>query len=157
MVDEVKEFVCPWCGTAIPLEYMPDSTRMAMVGKDDERLVCITCSDKFEIEIVSRMRDRMTEEKADAMGVSVAQLKALREEQEYWRKFDSEHVDDEIDVMDGRAAKKAFMDKRDPHEQAKPPLQIMRERFMKGMRKEMEKKIVVPGRSIQPKPRRGHA
>lgn len=106
-------------------------------------LVCKDCGDKFEDEVLKVMQNKLAEDTARETGLTKESILALREESEYWRKEDERLVDDEVDVMDSKRARKLFRKKGDQHEEAKPPLQVMTERFAKGLRKQREKKILV--------------
>ena len=156
MLEETEvltEFDCPWCHVKIEPEYMGFGTRLVEVGRE-MLLLCKTCGDEYDITVIQALRNRLTNERADELGVTIENYKALQEEREYWLKYDEANVDDEVDVMDAAKAKRIFRDNRDPFEQRKTPIQIMRERFEAGLRKERERKIVVPARNIRAVKRR---
>ena len=50
--------------------------------------------------------------------------------------------------MDNEKVKKVFKKRGDRHEESKTPLQVMSERFIKGLAKERERKVVVPSAGI---------
>lgn len=145
------EFDCPFCHVKIALAYVAKNTKLVQ-WKTKAMLICVGCAKEYEAMVAAAMKKRIDDNYQayeDPFGrhdgLSADTIIALRKEQEAIRVEDERLVDEEVDVMDAAKARKLFKKKGDQHEEAKPPLQVIREKFIQGLRKERQKRIIVPG------------
>lgn len=139
----------PGCRQEIPEENMRRFTKLIHFhGRNI--LVCKDCGEQYERTVLKAMQMRLAEERAKEIGLTPEQVLSMREEAEAIRLEDEKLVDEEVDVMDKAGVEKAFKKKGDQHEEGKSPLRVMTEKFAEGLRREREKKIIVPGASILP-------
>lgn len=144
MSVQTIDFDCPFCHVKIPAEYMKAKTRVVDY-KGMPKICCLQCAKEYEAAVMKCMEVYAAKELGAPLGMTTEQAMALRQESEHTIKEDERLVDEEVDVRDAEKAKRIFKRKGDQHEERKTPLQIMREMFIKGIRKAGEKKIIVPG------------
>lgn len=140
----LTEFRCPLCNVKIPVEYMSKKTKFIDYPKHPNLLCCIGCAEEYEELVRITMEKRVAEGYAEKSGIKPETILAIRKEQEQVREEDEKLVDEEVDVMDGEKGRKVFRKKGDRHEQSKPPLQVIREQFAKGLQKSRQKRILLP-------------
>lgn len=152
-VSKVTSFRCPVqdCRAEIPLDNIKRFTKIIEI-KGKEIMVCPACAIRYENEVLSVMRKRVTEATAREMGISPEAVEALREERLYYEKDDEAQIADEVDVMDAEKANRILKKKGDAYEANRTVLQVLQERFQRGLEKERQRKIISPvkGPLIQP-------
>jgi len=149
MSEKLTEFDCPVCHVKIPAEYMAKNTKFIHLPKRPNTLVCIGCGETYEELVKIAMEKRIAENFSMYTGIKPETILAIRKEQEQIRAEDEKLVDDEVDVMDGKKARKIFKKKGDQHEESKSPLEVIFEQFRKGLEKVRQRKIIIPVRGLK--------
>lgn len=143
MIDKLKDFDCPMCHVKIPVEYAPKKIKHVNY-RGQPKFFCLGCAEEWEALVAITMEKRMAEKYSAVSDLTPKAVLAIRREQKEVQAEDEKLVDEEVDVMDGDKTRKLFRKKGDRHEQAKQPLQVMQEKFIKGLEQERSKKIIVP-------------
>lgn len=140
MSEKIIDFDCPFCHVKIPTEYM--AKKVDLVDYKKQRiLVCISCAKEYTAMVSYAKEYAAAIDMADKLGCRPEEIVEMRRERQEIEKEDERLVDEEVNVMDTEAVKKAFRDKNNPQ---RTPLEVMRNKFFKGLEKQQQRKIIVP-------------
>ena len=141
---EPKPFRCPWCTTEISVEYMRGKVQ-AVPANGSQLLVCIGCAEQYMPIYRKTVEAANAQGASKKYGLSAETILKIRAEQREYAQEDEKKVDEEVDVMNKVAVEKAFKDSRDP---LKKPIEVMQHQFKKGLQKEWDGKIIIPGSTV---------
>lgn len=139
----ITEFDCPLCHTKIPTEYMAKKTDMLTI-RGVSMLACIGCNKKWKEQLEFEAELMASEGVAAHLGMDPKDWVKIRREREALQKEDEANIDEEVSLYDTKKAKKLFREKWDKFG-LRTPIQGMRKNFMRGMRKEMQRKLIIQG------------
>ena len=142
-MKKIIDFCCPMCFVKIPTEYMAKKVELIDFYNTKE-LVCIGCARLWNATVKRAKEVESAVKTAKVLGMTPEQIIAMRKERQEIADEDEKLVDEEVHVMDTEKMLKLYKTRDNKFGRLKP-IQIMQDRFKKGMIKEMEKKIIVPG------------
>jgi len=143
-MKKIIDFCCPMCFVKIPTEYMAKKVELVDVLNTKE-LVCIGCANDWKASIKRAQEVASAVKTSKILGMTPESIIAMRKERQEIAEEDEKLVDEEVHVMDSEKMLKLYKNRGDKFGRLKP-IEVMQNRFKKGIIKEMERKIIVPGR-----------